>query len=200
MGPRLHSLKGNQGSVFMTIYEALKKDHEKLKGILEQLVNLKASDRESAKDLIAQVRDELIPHSRAEEAVFYNSIRAVNGAQDVVWHGYGEHIEAETMLRALQVMEKIDADFLALAKKLKHGIEHHITEEESKIFSVAQHLFTNEEAAAMCEAFEEMKPEVKDGSIVQTTLDLVANMLPVRLAAPLRTFTLRENPQSAAKH
>ena len=43
----------------------------------------------------------------------------------------------------------------------------------------------------MCEAFEGMKPEVRDSGIMQTTLDMIANIMPARLAAPLRTFTYR---------
>ena len=43
----------------------------------------------------------------------------------------------------------------------------------------------------MCEAFEEMKPEVKEGGIVKSTLDMIANMMPARLAAPLRSYLYR---------
>lgn len=178
----------------MLIYEALKKDHQKVKGLLNQLVNLADNDKTARDKLVAQIRDDLIPHSRAEEAVFYNSILAVNTAQDLVWHGYEEHMEAEMLLRTLQGLDAVNAEWKKVAQKLKAGVEHHIQEEETKIMPVAQHLFTDEEAMAMAEAFEEMKPEVKEGGIIQSTLDLIANLLPTRLAAPLRTFSLKEQP------
>lgn len=175
----------------MQIYEALVKDHRKVQDLLNQLVNLNAGDEEIRHELVDKIRDDLIPHSRAEEAVFYNSIRAINTAKDLVWHGYEEHMMAESLLRTLQVAEKIDAGWRQTAQKLKAALDHHIEEEEGKIIPVAQQLFTDEEAEIMAEAFEKMKPEIKEEGFMQTTLDMIANLLPARLAAPLRTFTLK---------
>lgn len=175
----------------MDIYEALVTDHRKVQELMNTLVNLREGDEEVRHELISKIRDELIPHSRAEEAVFYNSIRAINTAQDLVWHGYEEHMAAEALLRTLQVADKIDTAWKATARKLREALNHHIRDEEEKIIPVARQLFTSDEAVAMCEAFEEMKPEVKDQGIVQTTLDMIANIMPTRLAAPLRTYTFK---------
>jgi len=176
----------------MLIYDALKSDHEKVRGLLGELLSLDDGDDKARERLLEQIRDELIPHSRAEEAVFYNSIRAVNTAQDLVWHSFQEHMEAEALLRTLQGLDALDASWKKTAQKLNEALNHHILEEENKIIPVAEHLFTPEEAEAMGEAFEEMKPEVQDEGLLQTTLDMIANMMPVRLAAPLRTFSLNE--------
>ena len=175
----------------MQIYDALITDHRKVQDLMNQLVNLAEGDEEIRHELVQKVRDELIPHSRAEEAVFYNSIRAINTAQDLVWHGYEEHMMAESLLRSLQAAEKIDAGWKAIARKLQTALNHHINEEEEKIIPVAKQLFTPQEAAVMGQAFEKMKPEVREEGFVQTTLDMIANLLPPRLAGPLRTFTLR---------
>lgn len=175
----------------MNIYQALKKDHEKVKGLLAELVSLGEDEEKRFSALVEEIRDELIPHSRAEEAVFYNSIREINTAKNLVWHGYEEHMMAETLLRSLQAADKVDVQIKSLAKKLKTTVEHHIEEEENEIFDAARQLFTNDEAIEMARAFEGLKPEVKEGNIVQTTLDMVANMMPSRLATPLRTFIYR---------
>lgn len=175
----------------MLIYEALKTDHDTLKPLLARLVNASEESDESRSDLIKQIRDELIPHSRAEEAVFYNSLRQIDEVKDLAWHGYGEHAEAESMLRTLQVMDKVDADFTAIAKKLKQALEHHIAEEEGKIFSAAKQVLAPEEAEAMADAFEQLKSEVKEESFMQTTLDMIANMMPQRFADRLRAFNHR---------
>ncbi len=175
----------------MLIYEALKNDHEKVKGLLNQLASVESEDRDRCEVLIESICDELIPHSRAEEAVFYNSIRAVDTAKNLVWHGYEEHMMAEGMLRTLQAMAKVDIEFTKLAKRFKTAVEHHIQEEEREIFAAAKQLFTEDEAEAMAEAFEDMKPQIKEEGVLQTTLDLIANVMPARLAAPLRSFTLQ---------
>jgi hemerythrin superfamily protein len=114
----------------MQIYEALKKDHQEVRGLLAQLVRLDESDKTAARSaLIQAIRDALVPHSRAEETVFYNSLRETAGAADLVMHSYQEHLEAETLLRSLQVADRVDAGWLKMANSLKTALEHHISEE-----------------------------------------------------------------------
>ncbi|HMN67544.1 MAG TPA: hemerythrin domain-containing protein [Bdellovibrionales bacterium] len=175
----------------MRIYDALVSDHEKVKGLLVQLVNLQTGDEKKRDKIIEKIEDDLIPHARAEEAVFYNSIRAVNAAKDLVWHGYAEHMEAESLLHTLKGAAAIDVGWRKTALKLQEALLHHIQEEEEEIIPVAKRLFTDEEAKAMGDAFAEMKPQVLDGGFIQSSLDLIANLMPPRLAAPLRTFTLK---------
>jgi len=173
----------------MQIYEALKDDHDKLKALLVQLIALDEDREEECADLIDRIGDEFIPHNRAEESVFYNSLRSISVADDLALHGFEEHMEAEGLFRSLQFMDRSGADWKEAAQKFKLAVEHHIQEEESKVFSVARQLFTVQEAEMMAHAFARLKPEVQEGSFVQNTLDLIANLMPPRFAAPMRTFT-----------
>jgi hemerythrin superfamily protein len=165
----------------MQIYDALKKDHEEVKLLLSELIGLPENDENQHGPLIDRIRDALIPHSRAEEAIFYNSLRAVDMSKKIAMHGYVEHMQAESLLRTLQVKGKIDADWKATAKELKTALEHHIAEEESEMFVAGRTLFTNEEAVAMGEAFEKMKPEIREEGIMGTTIDMIKNLMPPRL-------------------
>jgi hemerythrin-like domain-containing protein len=177
----------------MQIYQALKKDHDQLKVLLNQLVTLgahdKAPDEEEGALLIDQIRDEFIPHSRAEESVFYNSLRSISTADSLALHGFEEHMEAEALFRALEFKDSMDEEWMTTAQEFKTAVEHHIQEEETKVFSAARRLFTVQEAEMMADAFERLKPEVREGSFVQNTLDLIANLMPPRFAAPMRTYT-----------
>jgi hemerythrin superfamily protein len=175
----------------MLIYDALKRDHDNLKGLLEELVNAADSDDRTRKRLIEQVRDEMVPHARAEEKVLYDSLRTIDVAKDLVMHSFGEHAEAEALLRSLQMMEFVRADWTKTARQLQQSVEHHIREEEGKIFSACRQLFIDEEARAMAEVFERLKPEAREGSFVQNTLDMIANMMPQRFAGPFRNITHR---------
>ncbi len=163
----------------MLIYDILKADHENLKGLLNKLVAL---DKDTPKrhELIEDIRNGLIPHSRAEESVFYNSLRIIDVAKDIVMHGYKEHMEAETLLRVLQVRDSVDAEWIETARQLKKGIEHHIEEEEGKIFPVARKVLTETEASMMAEAFENLKPEIESEGFLKNTVDLVTNLMPPR--------------------
>ena len=175
----------------MLIYDVLKKDHDVVKQLLDKLVHSADASDQVRDDLIGRIRDELVPHARAEEAVFYNSLRTIDEAKDIVRHGYVEHMEAETLLRTLQAMNAVDANWMQVARKLKDAIEHHIAEEEDKIFNAAKQLLVPEEARMMGEAFERIKPEVREETLLQTTLDMIANLMPDRFATPLRSFTYR---------
>lgn len=171
----------------MDIYEVLKNDHDEVRNLLEELVALNDND-DYRHVLIEQIANEIIPHSRAEESVFYNTMRAVSADKKVVFHGYGEHMKAETLLRTLQAMDKLDMSWKGVAVKLKEALDHHIAEEESDIFSEARTVFSQEEALAMGEAFQELKPKVKEQSMIGTTADMVINMMPPRLADKIRDF------------
>ena len=171
----------------MHIFEALMKDHEKVKDLLNELVSLEDTDKESRDDLVKEIRDELIPHARAEESVFYNSLRVLNTDKSVVMHGYQEHMEAEGLLRLLQVEDKVNiGDWKATAKKLKHAVEHHIKDEEEKIFAVARSVLNNEEAKTLGELFEKLKPQIQDEGFMKTSWEMIVNALPVRLGTALK--------------
>lgn len=164
-----------------TIYEVLKKDHVTVKGLLTELVSMK-EDSPRRGELVQKIADELIPHARAEEAVFYNSLRSVPVVGGEAWHGYREHMMAETLLRTLQVAETIDAGFLTVANKLKDTLEHHIQEEETELFNLARGVVTEEEATQMAGAFETMKAKVQEKSAVGSTIEMIANMMPKRFS------------------
>jgi hemerythrin superfamily protein len=51
----------------MTILEVIKNDHDRMRALLGRLLNNVDSDREKRTDLIRRIRDEVIPHARAEE-------------------------------------------------------------------------------------------------------------------------------------
>jgi hemerythrin superfamily protein len=176
----------------MQIYEALVSDHKKIKPLLDQLVkSAKTMDSDKRSHLLNEIRDELIPHARAEEAIFYNSLRGIDEVKDLAWHGYGEHAEAEAMLRTLQVMDTVNADYEKLAVKFRDAIFHHISEEEGKIFNAAKQVLADEEATQMADAFQQLKSEVKDQNFMQNTLDMIANVMPQRFAERIRSLNHR---------
>jgi choline kinase len=174
----------------MIIYEALKKDHREVAELLSKLVNLDDKD-EARFSLAAQIRDALIPHSRAEEAVFYNSIRAMNADSGKVMHAYADHLEAEALLRTLLMEENVKLPWKATAKKLKAALDHHVAEEESEIFALGKKVLSDEDAEKIGLAFEAMKPEIKNEGFLKTTMDMVSNLMPVNLKKVLNVIEKR---------
>ena len=68
-----------------------------------------------------------------------------------------------------------------MTARLKEALEHHIADEENRIFPAAKQMFLDQEAEQMGIAFEKMKPQIKDESILGTTWDMVVNLMPERL-------------------
>jgi hemerythrin superfamily protein len=173
----------------MSIYEALQRDHDKVIELLEQLIDLPDEDPRRSY-LVGRIRDELVPHARAEEAVLYNSLRLFEDGREVIGHAYVEHMQAEAKLRMLQGKEKMDLNWRETAKDLREALIHHIRHEEDEVFSTARFIFTPEEAEMMGTAFEQLKPEIRDEGMVQTTLELITNLMPKRLVPALRSINL----------
>lgn len=167
------------------IYQVLKRDHDALKPLLDELVTL-SEKGQNTKATLDQIKQALIPHSRAEEAVFYNSLRSIEGSLGTVAHGYEEHMMAETMLKMLLGLEKLNAEPVAVAKKLREALLHHIKEEEEEYFAKARQVFLDLEAKQMALIFEEAKEKAEDQGDLKNMLDMVTNMLPPRLSEAIR--------------
>lgn len=171
----------------MDIYTTLKKDHDKVKYLLSELVDLE-NDDSYREVLIDQIAHELIPHSRAEESVLYNSIRAVSSDNSDIMHSFKEHIEVEGLLRALQLKDSTDMDWKSTAFKLQKSFLHHVSEEEGKIFSEAKKIFSETEASMMGSAFEALKSKASENGFVKNSIDMVVNLMPPRFVEKVKSF------------
>lgn len=180
----------------MLIYDELSKDHRKLLATLDQLIASENAGPEVWSALVQQVRDELIPHSRAEEAILYNALRDENQTRDLVGHSYVEHAQAEAVLRSIQVSDAMNVSWVSAVKSLRDALAHHIHEEETELFAAARRVFSDQEATQMRDAFVAMKPQIKQEGLMGTTLDMIANMLPTRLRESVRKTGSDEAPVS----
>lgn len=176
----------------MDIYDALHSDHEKLRRMLEKLETATELDEDTS-ELLHGVRNLLVPHSRAEEEVFYNSIRQCSPQNDIVMHGFREHMEAEALVHTLQGMSMVGLEWTAAAKKLRQAIEHHIREEEIHIFAAARRIFSEDEARQLGEAFIALKPECREEGMIRNALHMVLNLMPLRLRGSEHTVTHRSH-------
>jgi hemerythrin superfamily protein len=172
----------------MDIYDTLSAEHREFEKLLDRLVRSSKAGSDEWKTILDELRRGVVSHAHAEEAVFYNSLREEGESAAVVLHAYTEHATTEAELRTLGAAKVIDANWTSLTEKLSKDLRHHIQEEESKIFDAARQVFTDEEAELMGQAFQRMKQETAKGgdSMVASTIDLVANMLPPRLVGGFR--------------
>ena len=186
----------------MLIYEELKKDHRKVLSLVDRLAKAEKMNRDERRKLVQEITDELVPHSRAEEAVFYNVLRAMEPKQNLIAHSYQEHMETEALLRALKAAEIVDIHWHNGAKKLKEILSHHIDNEENKVFEMARKSLSDEDAKRIAHAFRELKPRIKDSNMLKSSLELAINLLPKTLrekVTPLFDKTFLGPPSQTRK-
>jgi hemerythrin superfamily protein len=186
----------------MNIYDALSKDHRHFESLLDRLVAASKADNDAWKPILDELRRGVIAHAHAEEAVFYNVLREADQSKMLVMHSYTEHAMAETEIRTLSAAKAFDANWTSLAEKISKDLRHHIAEEESKVFAAARQILSAADAEQIGAAFERMKLETaKDGdSMIASTVDLVANLLPPRLADSFRKGLKGSRPAEPHAH
>tara|TARA_Y100000780_G_scaffold166498_1_gene151315 strand:+ start:21340 stop:21876 length:537 start_codon:yes stop_codon:yes gene_type:complete len=169
----------------LDIYEELKKDHREIKMMLNELVGLDKDD-DFRFLLISQIRSALLSHSRAEEAVLYNSLRTADGEPyKIGMKGYKEHFEIEALLRGLQFMDRVDANWKPMARKLKELLSSHLSNEEKEVFTLCKLMFNPVQAERMGRAFRELKNQVEQEGDAKTTMDMMVNLLPPKYSLKL---------------
>ena len=144
------------------LLDTLKEEHEMVAGLLKKLVESeRAAERRS---LVKQIKENLVPHLRAEQKVLYDAIIALRdkGAQQDGEEGYIEHALADKTLSKLEKIENATSpEFSAMAKVLKELVEHHVQEEEKNVWSDAKDNFSTEQRKAMNRAYLAEKKKVR---------------------------------------
>jgi hemerythrin-like domain-containing protein len=127
----------------MDIFELLKRDHETVRQLLDQIEHAGA-DRER-EQLFARLVTEVEAHSQAEDDVFYTSIEGLADLGDKIDEARQEHDQVEALLEELDGLPAGADDWLDKVREIRAMIRHHVDEEENQIFPLArQHLGAQE--------------------------------------------------------
>jgi hemerythrin superfamily protein len=144
------------------ILETLKKEHDEVKDLLEELQDAEGGEQRSR--LVQQIKQALVPHTKAEEKVVYDRVIALRDkeAQTDGHEGYVEHALASETLQRLEALgASAAAEHVAVAKVLKELVEHHIKEEESNVWSDVKENFSDEDRRQMNVQFMAAKARIK---------------------------------------
>jgi hemerythrin superfamily protein len=152
----------DQGVEATDILDTLKKEHGEVKDLLEKLSG--AETAAQRRTLVRKIKAALVPHTKAEEKVVYDSVIALRdkGAQMDGHEGYLEHEwAAKTLQRLESITNAASPEHKAAGKVLKELVEHHIKEEESGVWSNVKQNFSEDDRKQMNAAFEAAKRRVK---------------------------------------
>ncbi len=148
----------------MSILVNLKEDHDKVREILKKATALIEKypnvDVREEKTLMKKLLNELEPHSKAEEKVFYAALRKKAKNSLGPYEGLQEHKLALQVLKGLQKDHLDKNQRSANMKVLKEMLMHHIEEEESAYFKEAEKCFSLEELQVLGEEFLEKKQKI----------------------------------------
>lgn len=133
----------------MSIYTFLKDDHKKMKKIMNQIDKMGPEADESKNESFNDLKKLLISHSKAEEKAFYTPLKKYDVNEAEVEHGAQEHEEVKELLVELTNRSLAGSAWQQKFKRLKNLVEHHIDEEESKIFSDAKSVLNEKDENLM---------------------------------------------------
>jgi hemerythrin-like domain-containing protein len=147
----------------MTATELLKKDHQKIMSLIEEL---EAADDQVGTDptfteTFNHLNELLMMHTRIEEEVFYPAMKEFDESRDLARECLKEHKEFDQLLSQLSTMAPNVERFQELLSDLRESIEHHVDEEENELFPMAEELCGQSELQKMGSRMQEMREDRK---------------------------------------
>lgn len=143
------------------ILDTLQAEHDEVQELLEKLVE--SGNGREQKQLLAQIKRALVPHTKAEEKAVYDAVLALRGKDAKIdgHEGYIEHGLADQTLKKLDKLTANSPEFNAAAKVLKELIAHHVQEEERNIWAQVRENFSDEQREQMNREFLAAKKKIR---------------------------------------
>ena len=141
----------------------LKKDHEKVRGLLSRLERAAERNSAQAEQLLQQIDREVKIHSQIEEEIFYPAFRDAAQKRDdreLYFEAKEEHHVVDLVMPEVRKTDSDAEEFAAKTKVLKELIEHHAKEEEKSMFPKARKLFDRSELRELGDRLKERKKEL----------------------------------------
>ncbi|MGP0173080.1 hemerythrin domain-containing protein [Pseudomonas sp. NCHU5208] len=151
----------------MNAIDLLKKDHETVKSLLEQLQDTSERAVQTRKKLVAKIEQELQIHTALEERIFYPAFREAGKKEETVMTSEAkeEHRAVDSLvLPDIKETSPSTLEFAGRVKVLKELLEHHIEEEESDMFPQASKLLGKGRLEELGEQMQAMRKTLESES------------------------------------
>jgi hemerythrin-like domain-containing protein len=140
----------------------LKKDHEKVRGLLKKLETAALRGDSNAEELLQNIDREVKIHSQVEEEIFYPAFHEAARTKEqnkLFFEAKEEHHVVDMVMPEVGEFDG-NEDFAAKAKVLKDLIEHHADEEEKEMFPAAKRLMGKDELRELGSRIKQRKEEL----------------------------------------
>jgi hemerythrin superfamily protein len=140
----------------MSIFDVLKKDHDKVKGLFKQITRKK----ESPENIFPQIQHELEMHFQGEEKLLYPFLKEKAETHDITMESMEEHNVSKKELSELSSLSTDDEWFSPKIKVLQELINHHIEDEETLLFKKAKKVMGKQQAEEMAVRWDQEKQQM----------------------------------------
>jgi hemerythrin-like domain-containing protein len=139
----------------------LESDHRRFEELLKQGEETTQRARKTRTQLLDTLTALLNVHESIEEKVMYPALKPHAEARDIVLEGYQEHHVADLIVNELHDLAKDDEKWGAKFKVLKESLEHHIEEEEKRMFPIARAVLGRAELDDLGARMKALKAELE---------------------------------------
>lgn len=143
-----------------TIYEVIRQEHEEVADMLDALAS--EEDVEQREESLAELREALERHARAEEAVFYDVLMQHDEeTRALARDAEKDHSEVRRLLAVLDATPPEEARWTATLAELTAAVQRHVETEENVIFAAVEAILDDDQARTLAETFEAMETRVQ---------------------------------------
>lgn len=135
----------------------LKHDHDRFQDLVERINRTSQRAAKTRTKLFLQLKALLHAHERIEETIFYRELKRHAQTQDIVLEGLQEHHVADLLVRELGRMPRSSPDWGPKLHVLGESLDHHITEEERKMFPTARRILPKDQVVALGKKMQSRK-------------------------------------------
>lgn len=112
--------------------DLLRQDHETVSELFDRYEAAIEEQSAERQELAEKICNELEIHAEIEEEIFYPRVQ--DHEEDLVLEALEEHNEMKELIAQLKSMSASDSEYDETMLKLMEVVEHHVEEEEDKMF------------------------------------------------------------------
>jgi hypothetical protein len=144
----------------MDAFTLLKNDHKKVAALFAEIEPTTERAVKTREEAFGKLKEELDVHTHIEEKILYPALKKEAETRDITFEGLQEHHVIKMLLAELSGMAVDSEVWTAKAKVLQENVEHHVEEEETKMFKLGREVLTSEQIEDLGTRLEAEKNKV----------------------------------------
>lgn len=151
------------------ILKTLRSEHDLVRSLFDKINDTSERAEKGRTELLEEIEDNLIPHAKWEETVFYPAFMERADREGLVTHAEAvqEHRAVEeTVIPDVHAVLVTTPAFAGRVKVFGELVDHHATEEEKTMFKMARQMFSAEELSQFDEDYESWKASPEAANVL----------------------------------